>query len=123
MTKQMVELVYHDAETEKPERDPVQVNQKSSVNVLGFSNGGWEVVYYAFDVNRWRSARSLFIIHVTIWTDLPPIPKKKVWVKKEAHCVGHLGNIHGSEIDNVTFRVPGIARNIVCTYEIEEEQP
>ena len=115
------QYIIHDVETEKPERDPVQVNQKSSVNVLGFSNGGWEVVYYAFDVNRWRSTRSLFPIHVTIWTDLPPIPKKKAWVKKESRpdLVSHIGR----GLWQAVAWVPPDCRNVVCTYEVEEEQP
>lgn len=119
MTKQTVELVYHDAATEKPE---IGVSSVFSVEVLAYTFGTWAPVYYDPHNKRWVSLASGRSVNCTAWIDMPPKPKKKVWVKKEAHCVGHLGNIHGSEIDNVTFRVPGIARNIVCTYEIEEEQ-
>ena len=116
MTKQTVELVYHDAE-EKPE----ELDYHQSHTVLGYHEGTWIPVYYDFHRGCWVSLASGNSINHTVWIDMPPKPKKKVWVKKELRpdLVSHIGQ---GLWQAVTW-VPPDCRNIVCTYEIEEEQP
>ena len=113
MTKQTVELVYHDPETERPEKS---LNSMLSIEVLGHTGELWIPVYYTFSRGYWVSLASGNSIKLTVWIDMPPKPKKKVWVKKEAH------EVFTVQRETCSFAIPPKARNVVCTYEIREEQ-
>ena len=76
MTKQTVELVYHDAETEKPESRMTGV---FSIDVLAYAFGTWAPVYYDAHKRRWISLASGRSVNPTVWIDMPPKPKKEVW--------------------------------------------
>lgn len=122
MTKQTVELVYHDPETEKPELDPEFLDSRLSKNVLGFEGGEWDIMFYKYPTNSWQRVGSSHDRYPTVWIDMPPKPNKKVWVKKEVEPICKVNYTGVSPYENMTFKIPADARNIVCTYEIEEEQ-
>ena len=119
MTKQTVELVYHDAK-EVPEKSERFYN--ASDHVMGWiDDHGWEIVYWGFENKSWRRAKDISRVEILAWTPLPPKPKKKVWVKKEAKCLEM--SLIGDRNSILIHLPPGPIRNPIFTYEIEEEQP
>ena len=121
MTKQTVELVYHDAGDIPTGRGDGSMSD--TYLVYNFGATSWFPAWYDFLGRTWRSCATGDKIQITNWFDNPPIPKKKAWVKKEIQL--QRAEFCPSPFYPNEYRVilPNGCRNILCTYEIEEEQP
>ena len=115
--------IIHDAEKEKPK---LRLICGLSVPVLGFFAGQYDKVFYDTRNNSWFRVSDGLRVTITHWTSLPPDPPKpRRWVKKEIQP----NVVQVKEVGPVNFDVFAEAyglpkvRNVMLTYEIEEDQP
>ena len=114
------QYVIHDAEKEKPGVSGKLEN--TSDKILIWHGNVWRMGWYSFTNGQWNLVNYGRIDNPTHWTSLPPDPPKpRRWVKREAPLFMH--RIMSEGRDEFAFNVPRHARNVICTYEIEEDQP
>ena len=111
MTKQTVEIIYHD-----PEQRPIADKDfpHHSIIVIGYFDGRWARVRYFYEARAWFSCTGNSPVKLISWIDeFPPPPKPGRWVTREVEI----------KDSSIMYYLPPSSRNRRLIYDIKEEQP